>query len=383
MIACASSIVERKQKMWQMRWQKMVLFPALPVLALFLFATSRNEINPLSPHNIVCTREPAAHFDRRARNGTLTFATFNAEWLFDGVNDRLAPWRSESDAARHVDRVARAVMATDADVIALVESEGCFMLHRVIAAMAAQNSKRQCSANGADTAGQHEAFLVGSKDTSTRQQLGLLTRVSPQQPLRHDTTRLHFPVPGSSCGAHRIRRKTSGVSKHFWTVLSVGGEDILLVAAHLKAAPNKPRACAQREAQARVLAGLVRREGYESGRHVLLMGDFNDFDGNSTTVDVSGNMPRSDVLRTLTQDLGLSQASSRLPRAERWTWRDTKRQGGVGPAVEVLHKPRYPRAALDHVLLSEGLVRRLKSVHVERNVPGASDHFPLVVQLAL
>ena len=118
-------------------------------------------------------------------------------------------------------------------------------------------------------------------------------------------------------------------------------------------------------------------------RHVVLMGDFNDFDGNSTTVDMSGNTPRSDVLRTLTQDLGLSQASSRLPRAERWTWRQTQRERGVGPAVEVLRKPRYPRAALDHVLLSEGLMRRLKSVRVERTVPGASDHFPLVVQLAL
>ena len=68
-------------------------------------------------------------------------------------------------------------MATNADVVALAESEGCFMLHRVLAAMATRNSQGECSANGTAAAGMHEAFLVGSKDTYTRQQLGLLTRL--------------------------------------------------------------------------------------------------------------------------------------------------------------------------------------------------------------
>ena len=151
-----------------MRWHNMVAF-AVPLLALFLsFTTSSDEIST-SPRNIVCARAPSASFDRRARNGTLTLATFNAEWLFDGVDDRLAPWRGESDAARHVQRVAQAIMATNADVVALAESEGCFMLHRVLAAMATRNSQGECSANGTAAAGMHEAFLVGSKDTYTRQ----------------------------------------------------------------------------------------------------------------------------------------------------------------------------------------------------------------------
>ena len=42
---------------------------------------------------------------------------------------------------------------------------------------------------------------------------------------------------------------------------------------------------------------------------------------------------------------------------------------------------RYPRAALDHILLSEGLLPLIQSVEVEGH--GASDHRALVVELRL
>ena len=57
--------------------------------------------------------------------------------------------------------------------------------------------------------------------------------------------------------------------------------------------------------------------------------------------------------------------AERLSVANRFTW-----QGG-----------RYPRAALDHILLSEGLLPLIESVEVEGH--GASDHRALVVELRL
>ena len=42
---------------------------------------------------------------------------------------------------------------------------------------------------------------------------------------------------------------------------------------------------------------------------------------------------------------------------------------------------RYPRAALDHILLSEGLLPLIESVEVEGH--GASDHRALLVELRL
>ena len=82
---------------------------------------------------------------------------------------------------------------------------------------------------------------------------------------------------------------------------------LLIVGAHLKARPTEPRSCAQREAQASVLAELVRQEGFEAGRHVVLMGDLNDFD--DEVPDAEGNAPTSAVLRMLSSELGLHRYS--------------------------------------------------------------------------
>lgn len=38
------------------------------------------------------------------------------------------------------------------------------------------------------------------------------------------------------------------------SMAGLGGKELLIVAAHLKARPNEPKSCAQREAQAAVLA---------------------------------------------------------------------------------------------------------------------------------
>ena len=169
--------------------------------------------------------------------------------------------------------------------------------------------------------------------------------------------------------------------------LSVAGlGEVLLVGAHLKARPTHPNSCAQREAQAEVLAGLVAEHGATKGRHVVLLGDLNDFDG--AALDASGNIPTSSVLRQLTTELGLTSAVAAnagpgaLPRSERWTWRTTRRLDAVR-SEERQRGGRgwYPRAALDHVLLSAGLAELVDRVWVDRSVPGASDHFPLAVRL--
>jgi len=214
--------------------------------------------------------------------------------------------------------------------------------------------------------------------------VGLLSRITPVgEGLKFSKARARYPTTGSECGWYgqgASRVLSSGVSKHYFAVirLALGGlqKEILIVGAHLKAKPNHPRSCSQREAQAEVLAKLVTEHGlrHQPPREVILMGDLNDFDMNIR--DTSNNKPNSRVLRMLTDDLGLKNALTKIwDQSQRYTWKSRDPRSA------------FPPSALDHILLSPGLFERLDAVWVQR--PGnnagvrASDHFPLVVRFRL
>ena len=78
-----------------------------------------------------CRGGGEGHFDRRANKDVLRIATLNAKWLFDG-GSQLAPWKDAAAAEEHAGRVAAAVAAVDADVVALAEVESCAMLQRLL-----------------------------------------------------------------------------------------------------------------------------------------------------------------------------------------------------------------------------------------------------------
>jgi hypothetical protein len=172
---------------------------------------------------------------------------------------------------------------------------------------------------------------------------------------------------------------------------------VLLVGAQLKGSPSRQevesfgelsangvggKTCSQREAQAAVLADLVRAEatGRDPPRHAIVLGGLNDFDG--TDLDRAGNRPHSTVLSQLTRstELDLHNLLSRLPRGERATWHGRYHgHGGPPPAGG-----RYDDAAMDFVLVSRGLLPYVTAVWIDRNltVAGASDRYPVVVELS-
>lgn len=265
--------------------------------------------------------------DRRPDPTVLRIATFNAEWLFDGVDDspKHVPWQGAAAGEAHLQKVAAVVASLDADILNVVEVEGCFMLHRLVEALPSVKQRRD-----------YAPYLAPGQDSATRQQIGLVTKLSPTVPPQRTEAREGYPRAGSGCGwSEPLGSKTTGVSKHYWSVFAVPGlgKELLVVGAHLKARPNEPRSCAQREAQAAVLAEVVREQSH--GRHIVLLGDLNDFDPG--VPDSSRNAPTSNVLRQLSGDLGLVSAAARLEQPERWTWEG----------------PDYPRGMLDHILVSE------------------------------
>ena len=287
---------------------------------------------------------------------TLTVATYNAEWLFDGIDD---PYRTYQSADSHISDVARVISRLNADVINIVELEDCSVLSRVSELISHQGTRN--------------LWVPPTGDTATHQSIGLITTLPVTPPgIQRIDTRAEYPVAGSQCGVashgNGGKMKTSGVTKHWWGVYYVNGFEILMIGLHLKARPNHPQSCAKREAQAQVISELVKLHG--GNREILIMGDFNDFDGN--ILDISNNQPNSNVLKTLSTDLGLMSVHRYLPQTERFTW-----SGQHDPSSNM-----WPDSAMDFILISEGLQAYTEAVWVDRNdsFGSVSDHLPLAIR---
>jgi hypothetical protein len=208
---------------------------------------------------------------------------WNVEWLFLNSTSKTVkcpgdcPWKTEAAAILHLKTIAAHIRSADADVIVLAEVQGCdvgamllrelrdpsLRFYLVAGALPHFSSRR-----GLNTP---PLKRVLGTDTSTGQNVALLTRIDPSQPLARSEERVHFPVQGSSCGyqtrqarTSKAKLESSGVSKHFTARFSLANPwcnrsssscavpslHISVVAAHLVSKPLEPRACAQREAQA-------------------------------------------------------------------------------------------------------------------------------------
>ncbi len=152
--------------------------------------------------------------------------------------------------------------------------------------------------------------------------------MDPFLDLNRTTQTVTYPLPGSACGwDDQGENKHAGVSKHYYTAFEINGMKIALLGIHLLARPTEPDRCAEREAQATVLRGLVDSfvaEGYE----VLVLGDFNDYDGE--VLDINANQPTSRVL-SIIKGSDLTTSASFVPQEERWTdWWDQNGNCKVG-----------------------------------------------------
>ena len=222
--------------------------------------------------------EPAAAGDRRPARSALRIASLNAYWLFvDALAD--TPWSSPAAASAHVRDVARALAPLDADVIVLQEVEGCAALDAL------------------PQADRYRGIVVPGTDSATGQNVALLTRIDPERVWRVGA-RVAYPVAAQQCGltGSKVGQSSSGVSKHVLARFAVAGlGPLLLVGAHLVAQPTAPARCAQREAQALVLANAIRAARVDEPQlAVLVAGDLNDFD--PAFADVGDESPNSRAL---------------------------------------------------------------------------------------
>jgi len=297
---------------------------------------------------------------------------FNAEWLFVdyyapfGCPGDACPWKNESQARTHLDTVANIIRSVDPDIINICEVEGCDELQML-----------------SDNLQSYNPYLIQGTDSSTGQNVGLLSRIQPAADLRRVETRVEYPIPGSSCG-YTGAAGSSAVSKHYITEYLFPNQSLSLslsiafISAHLIAYPDDPSRCVQREAQAQVLqqviAGYVDRE-YE----IILLGDFNDFD--SEVPDINGNIPISRVLSILKGHFGqfsgkynLTSAATKVNQTSRYS--DWYKDG----------ETEY--SEIDFILVSPKIYERITRVEFVHTYDKATDyyapdHFPVVIDISL
>jgi preprotein translocase subunit SecG len=318
-------------------------------------------------------------------NENLTIGTFNAMWLFDGIGDRLSPWKNASEAEVHAKLVAAQIYRLNLDVLNLVEVESCSILSTVVNEV---DRIRKISKQIEST---YNIYLKNGKDTATGQNVALLSKFVPLSPgLSFNDSHISYPIAGSKCGY--TFEKNTGVSKHYYAWINIPIDKnglnltLLVVGIHFKAIPNQPLSCAQREAQAMIIRDTIRTSLLQanltpSEANVIVMGDFNDYD--NKTSDVSGNIPLSRTLEILRDHeyLNLVNVMDYVPLEKRYThWWDNNNDLRINDGE---------LSTLDHILVSENLMKYVSDIEIHNSdlYPDGnlniSDHWPVSLTINL
>jgi len=310
--------------------------------------------------------------DRRSDKSKLRIVQYNVEWLFiDYYSNMDCPgngctWKNSSEAEMHLSYVSKVIHDLNPDIINLCEIEGCDELNML---------KTSLNDNT------YTPYLKKGTDTSTGQNVGLLTRIDPLVSLYRTEDRYDYPIYGSTCGY--TGSGSTGVSKHYITEFKFNNINVAVIGVHFIAIPTDSSRCAQREGQASVLQPVI--SNYISiGYEVIVIGDLNDFD--DIVLDVNSNKPTSQVLNILKGDFGeykgkyeLTSVAENVKQSERYSdWYDSDNNCNTQSSKDY--------SMIDHVLVTSGIKNKISDVyfyHVYSEYCGTynSDHYPIVIDL--
>jgi len=315
----------------------------------------------------------AALSSRRSFRGTsessFRLVQYNVEWLFlntyNGCPGSSCAWKTQSDAEIHMEYVQNIVDNIQPTLMNLCEVEGCYELGKLASL---------------DT--QYYPYLIFGKDTSTGQNVGILSKITPVSPLARSEEHVEYPIPRSTCG-YTGASGSQGVSKHYYTrILLPNGLYALLIGVHFLAYPTDKTRCVEREAQAQVIQNIiVSMLSKYPNDEIIVLGDMNDFD--EDVLDKNENFPISSVLCILKGNCGnhsrqytLYNVAEKASQDMRYTdWWDSN-TNCVSSANEF--------SMIDHILISPNLFDYIKSVqfyHEYDEYCGKynSDHYPIIV----
>jgi exonuclease III len=301
----------------------------------------------------------------------LRLMQYNVEWLFiDYYKSADCPgngctWHNETVAYDHLYQIGTIIDYFNPDIINVCEVEGINELNIL------QESLKYSDA--------YNSYLLKGTDTSTGQNVGLISKIAPISDLIRTENREAYPVPFSTCD-YTGEGGTEGVSKHFLTTFDLNNMKIAYISLHFLAFPDRVDRCAKREGQAMVIQDLI-IEYVKQGYEILVIGDMNDYDNEIN--DKNGDKPISQVLNILKGEYSdgfytLTNLNSLVMKEERYTnWWDKNDNCDSSDDELVL---------IDHILVSNGLYNKVKNVsiyhdYLEQCGTLNSDHYPIIVDL--
>lgn len=312
--------------------------------------------------------------DRRTNKNSLRLVQYNVEWLYiDYYSAMNCPgngctWKNISEAETHMNYVAKTVNELNPDIINFCEVEGCDELNIL---------KDKLD-------GTYMPYLKKGTDTSTGQNVGMLTRVDPIVSLYRTELKYNYPLANSNCG-YSGSVSSTGVSKHYITEFKFADLNIAFISAHLIAIPTDPSRCSQREAQASVLQTVI-YDYIQKNYEIIMLGDFNDFD--SETLDINSNKPISktlDILKGLQGEFSgkyeLRSVAENIKQNERYSdWWDSDNNCKTSSQTDY--------SMIDHILVTKPLLKFISNTFIYHGYSEFcgkydSDHYPVVIDLLL
>lgn len=309
--------------------------------------------------------------DRRYDKSNLRLVQYNVEWLFiDYYSPMDCPgngctWKNDSDAEIHMNNVAQVIETLNPDIINFCEVEGCDELNMLKDKINDET---------------YTAYLKKGTDTSTGQNVGMMTRIDPSIDLYRNEMKYNYPIPNSLCG-YTGKSGSSGVSKHYITEFLINELNIAFISAHLLAIPTDPTRCAEREAQASVLQHII-YEYIKKDFEIIMLGDFNDFD--NKVMDINNNYPVSkvlDILKGYDGELSglytLYNAAENINQTDRYSdWWDSDNNCKTSSQNDY--------SMIDHILVTHNLREKINDVFIYHGYDEYcgkynSDHYPVVI----
>jgi exonuclease III len=300
---------------------------------------------------------------------------YNTEWLFtDYYSNSDCPgngctWKNLSEANIHMKYVSEVVQNLNPDIMNICEVEGCDELNELNKYL--NNS--------------FSFYLKKGTDTSTGQNVGMLTKITPITDLFRTETKVMYPIEGSECG-YNGTSGTTGVSKHFITEFKIHNMYIAFISAHLLAQPIDPERCAKREAQALILQEVIYDYIVNKNYEVIMIGDFNDYDNDIP--DINNNKPISHVLDILKGTYGyyygkyiLYSVSENIPQKQLYTeWWDSDNNCNTTSLNDY--------STIDHILVTNKIQKLINNTFVYHGYNEYcgkynSDHYPIVIDLVM
>ena len=300
--------------------------------------------------------------DRREDKTKLTLMSFNVEFMWDGLppeegsDDVTFPHKGNPKlAAEKMAKIAEIIREHEPDIASLYEVENLDALKLL--------NEKFLEGMG------YKAYLKNGRDTFTGQDVGILTRIDPDEPLWREDR------PGES----GYSRKAP--SKNYIAKFTISGEQIAIIGVHFYSRPTDRRRLHDRQAQARSILRAAKELDAE-GYHVIIAGDINDYDGSREASDHTSNKPITKVLAELkgmdptTEDDDLVNIAQFVPKNRRYTchW-DKNRNGKIDGRGEL--------PSIDRILIAPELAERVDSAEFinKYNPVGISDHFPIMVTI--